>query len=29
MLVQRIVFSLLDLGLVAGLYYRLRTLQIK
>ena len=29
MLVQRIVFSLLDLGLVAGLYYRLHTLQIK
>lgn len=29
MLVQRIVFLLLDLGLVAGLYYRLHTLQIK
>ena len=29
MLVQRIVFSLLDLGLLSGLYYRLHTLQIK
>ena len=29
MLVQRIVFLLLDLGLLSGLYYRLHTLQIK
>ena len=29
MLVQRIVFLLLDLGLLAGLCYRLHTLHIK